>query len=125
MSQFFASGSQSIKSFSFSLSPSNEYSGLISFRMDWLDLLQSKRLSRVFSNTTVQNQLTKSNRELFNKLSRLVIDFLPRSKHLLNLWLQSPSEVMLEPQNIVFHHFHCCSIYCHEVVGLDAVIFTF
>ena len=62
MSQFFASGSQSIKSFSFSLSPSNEYSGLISFRMDWLDLLQSKRLSRVFSNTTVQNQLTKSNR---------------------------------------------------------------
>ena len=56
-------------SFSFSISPSNEYSGLISFRMDWLDLfavegtlksllqhhsLQSKGLSRVFSNTTVQ-----------------------------------------------------------------------
>ena len=40
--------------FSFSISPSNEYSGLISFRMDWLDLLQSKGLSRVFSNTTVQ-----------------------------------------------------------------------
>ena len=39
---------------SFSTSPSNEYSGLISFRIDWLDLLQSKRLSRVFSNTTVQ-----------------------------------------------------------------------
>ena len=41
-------------SFSFNTSPSNEYSGLISFRMDWLDLLQSKGLSRVFSNTTVQ-----------------------------------------------------------------------
>ena len=41
-------------SFSFSISPSNEHSGLISFRMDWFDLLQSKGLSRVFSNTTVQ-----------------------------------------------------------------------
>ena len=41
-------------SFSFSISPSNEYSGLISFRIDWFDLMQSKGLSRVFSNTTVQ-----------------------------------------------------------------------
>ena len=41
-------------SFSFSISPSNEYSGLISFRIDWFDLLESKGLSRVFSNTTVQ-----------------------------------------------------------------------
>ena len=41
--------------FSFSISPSNEYSGLISFRVDWLDLLVINRLSRVFSNTTVQN----------------------------------------------------------------------
>ena len=41
-------------SFSFNISPSNEHPGLISFRMDWLDLLQSKGLSRVFSNTTVQ-----------------------------------------------------------------------
>ena len=41
-------------SFSFSISPSNKYSGLISFRMDWLDLLQSKGLSRVFPNSTVQ-----------------------------------------------------------------------
>ena len=40
-------------SFNFSISPSNTYLGLISFRMDWLDLLQSKVLSRVFSNTTV------------------------------------------------------------------------
>ena len=41
-------------SFSFSISPSNEYPGLISFRMDWLDLLEVQGLSRVFSNTTVQ-----------------------------------------------------------------------
>ena len=41
-------------SFSFSISPSSEHSGLISFRMDWLISLQSKGLSRVFSNTTVQ-----------------------------------------------------------------------
>ena len=41
-------------SFSFSISPSNEYSGLISFRIDCLDLLQSKELSRILSNTSVQ-----------------------------------------------------------------------
>ena len=41
-------------SFSFSISPSNEYSGLIIFRIDWLIFWQSRRLSRVFSNTTVQ-----------------------------------------------------------------------
>ena len=47
-------------SFSFSINPSNEYSGLISFRMDWLDLLAVRRLSRLFSNTTVQNSLALS-----------------------------------------------------------------
>ena len=41
-------------SFSFNISPSSEHPGLISFRMDWFDLLQSKELSRIFSNTTVQ-----------------------------------------------------------------------
>ena len=45
--------------FSFSISPSNEYSGLISFRMDWLDLLAVKGLSRVFSNTTIQKHQFK------------------------------------------------------------------
>ena len=44
-------------SFSFSISPSKEYSGLTSFRMDWLDLLESKGFSRVFSNTTVQKHI--------------------------------------------------------------------
>ena len=41
-------------SFSFSISPSNEFSGLISFKIDWFHILQSKGLSRAFSNTTVQ-----------------------------------------------------------------------
>ena len=48
---------------------------------------------------------------LFNMLSRLVITFLPRSKRLLISWLQSPSAVILEPQKIVCHCFHCFTIY--------------
>ena len=54
MSQLFCMRWPKYWSFSFSIIPSNEHPGLISFRMDWLDLLQSKGLSRVFSNTTVQ-----------------------------------------------------------------------
>ena len=63
---------------------------------------------------------------LFNKLSRFVIAFLPRSKHLLISWLQSPSAVILEPKKI-----KCVTIsivspsICHEVVGLDAMILVF
>ena len=48
---------------------------------------------------------------LLNMLSRLVITFLSRSKHLLILWLQSPSAVILEPKEIVCHCFHCLPIY--------------
>ena len=48
---------------------------------------------------------------LFNMLSKSVIAFLPRSKHLLISWLQSPSAVILEPQKIVSHCFHCFPIY--------------
>ena len=48
---------------------------------------------------------------LFNMLSRLVIVFLPRSKHLLILWVQTPSAVILEPPKIVCHCFHCYPIY--------------
>ena len=48
---------------------------------------------------------------IFNMLSRLVMAFLPRSKPLLISWLQSPSTVILEPKKIVFHCFHCFSIY--------------
>ena len=114
-------------SFSFSISPSNEYSGLISFRMDWLDLLSdqgvlksllqhhgSKALilwrSAFFTvqlldpytttgktiNLTIWTSVGKVMFLLFNLLSRLVIAFLPRSKHLLSSWLQSPSAMILE-----------------------------
>ena len=120
-------------SFSFSISPSNEYSGLISFRMDWLNLLvvqgtlksllqhhSSKasilqwsaffivQLSQPYMTTrkiialTRRTFLGKVMSLLFNKLSRLVIIFLPRSKHLLISWLQSPSAA---PKNKVSHCF--------------------
>ena len=63
---------------------------------------------------------------LFNMLSSLVIAFLPRSKHLLISWLQSPSSVVLEPKkiksvtvSIVFPPL------CHEVMGPDAMMFIF
>ena len=63
---------------------------------------------------------------LFNKLSRLVIAFLPRSKYLLISWLQSPSAVILEPKKIkpVIVYIVSPSI-CHEVMGLDAMILVF
>ena len=63
---------------------------------------------------------------LFNMLYGLVIDFLPRSKHLLISWLQSPSAVILEPKKI-----KCVTVFivspsvCHEVMGLDAMILVF
>ena len=63
---------------------------------------------------------------LFNVLSRLVIAFLPRSKHLLISWLQSPSAVILEPQKIKSDTDSTVSpSICHEVMGPDAMIFVF
>ena len=59
---------------------------------------------------------------LFNMLFRLVITFLPRRKCLLISWLQSPFAVILEPPKIVCH---CSPSICHEVMGLDAMIFVF
>ena len=128
-------------SFSFNISPSNEHPGLISFRMDWLDLLavqgtlksllqhhSSKvsiwrsaffivQLSHSYMTTgknialTRQTFVDKVMSLVFNMLSRLVITFLPRNKHLLISWLQSPSEVILEPpKNKVSHCFHCFPI---------------
>ena len=63
---------------------------------------------------------------VFNMLSRLVITFLPRSKHLLISWLQSPSAVILEPPKIksVIVSTVSPSI-CHEVMGPDAMILSF
>ena len=63
---------------------------------------------------------------LFNMLSRLVIAFLPRSKHLLISWLQSLSAVILEPKKIKSVTVSIVSSSnCHEVIGPDAMIFTF
>ena len=63
---------------------------------------------------------------LFNMLSRFVLVFLPRSKCLLISWLQSPSEVILEPPKIKSLPVSIVSLsICHEVMGLDAVILVF
>ena len=74
---------------------------------------------------TRQTFVSKVMSLLFNTLSRLVIAFLPRSKHLLISWQQSPSAVILEPpKNNVSHCFVSLSS-CHEVMGPDAMIFVF
>ena len=75
---------------------------------------------------TIQTFVSKVMSLLFNMLSRLVITFLPRSKHLLISWLQSPSAVILEPKKIksVTVSIVSPSIY-HEGMGPDAMIFIF
>ena len=130
MNQFFASGSQNIGVSASAISPSNVHLGLISFRMDCLDLIavqgtlksllqhhSSKasvlwhstffmvQLSHPYMSTGKTIALTRQTfvsklMSLFNMLSRLVITFLPRSKHLLISWLQSPSAVILEFKKI-------------------------
>ena len=144
-------------SFSFNISPTNEHTGLISFRMDWLDLLAVQgTLKSLLQHHSSKDQFfgaqlsSQSNSHihtwplgktialtrwtfvgkvmslLFNKLSRLVITFLPRSKRLLISWLQSPCAVILEPQKI-----KCDTVstvfpfICHEVMGPDAMILVF
>ena len=63
---------------------------------------------------------------LFNMLSKFVMAFLPRSKHLLILWLQSPSVVILEPKKIKSAIVSTFSLaVCHEVMGWDAMIVVF
>jgi len=144
-------------SFSFNISPSSEFSGLISFRMDWLDLLavqgtlksllqhhSSKgsvlqcsaffivQLSHPYMTTrktialTRQTFVGKVMSLLLNMLSRLVITFLPRSKHLLISWLQSPFAVISEPPKIKSATVSTVSSsICHEVMGLDDMILVF
>ena len=135
--------------FSFSISPSSDYSGLISFRIEWFDLLavqgtpkslfqyHSSKASILWHSTFFMVQLShpymttgktialtrqtfvgKVMSLLFNMLSRFVITFLPRSKHLLNSWLQSPSAVILEPKKIKSLTVSTVSpSVCHEVMG--------
>ena len=72
---------------------------------------------------TIQTFVGKVMSLLFNMLSRSVIAFLPRSKHLLISWLQSPSAVILEPQKIKSDTVSTVTPFiCHEVMQLDAII---
>ena len=144
-------------SFRFNISPSNEYSGLISFRIDWFDLVVQGTLKSLLQHhsskalilphlaffmvqlwhpylttgkiiaLTRQKFVGKVMSLLFNMLSSMVITFLPRCKRLLISWLQSPSGVILEPQKIKSHCFHCFPIYlpwsdgtvCHDLSFLN------
>ena len=139
--------------FSFSISPSNEYSVKISLRIYWFDLLEVqgtlKRLLNITSKAPILSQsaffmvqpshpnmttgktvaLTRQifvievMSVLFNMLSRLVIAFLPRSKHVLFSWLQAPSATLLEPKKIKSVTLSIVSpSICHEVMGPDAMI---
>ena len=140
-------------SFSFSICPSNEYSGLISLRIDCLDLLgvqgtlnslfqhhSSKasilrhsaffivQLSHPYMITGKTIALTRRTfvGKVMSLLFRLVITFLPRNKHLLISCLQSPSAVILEPRKIKSDTVSTVSpSICHEVMGPDAMIFIF
>ena len=139
------------------ISSSNEHPGLISFRMDWLDLLAVQgtlksllqhhsseasilphsaffivQVSHPYMTTGKTIALTRRTFAgkvmslLLNMLSRLVITFLPRSKHLLISWLQSPSAVILEPPKIKSDTVSTISSsICHEVMGPDAMILVF
>ena len=144
-------------SFSLSISPSNEYSRLISFRIDGFDLLAVQgplkslpqqhspktsilqcstffmvQLSHLYMTTgetvalTIWTFVGKVMSLLLKTLSRFDIAFLPRSKHLLISWLQSPSTVILELKKIksVTVSTFSPSI-CHEFTGMDAMIFVF
>ena len=74
---------------------------------------------------TIQTFVSKVTSLFFNMLSRLVIAFLPGSKHLLISWLQSPSAVILEPNKIKSLTISIVSpSICHEVMGPDAMIFV-
>ena len=75
---------------------------------------------------TRQTFVSKVMSLLFDMLSKLVIAFLPRNKCLLISWLQSPSEVILEPRKIKSDTVSTVSPFiCHEVMGPDAMIFVF
>ena len=152
MSQFSAAGGQSIRASASASVLCNEHSGVISFMMDWLDLLAVQgtvksllqyhsspilshsaffivQLSHPYMTTgktialTRQTFVGKVMSLLFNMLSKFFITFLPRNKHLFISWLQSPSAVILEPKKI-----KSATVFpsiCHEVMGPDAVILVF
>ena len=126
------------KYWSFSISPSDEYSGLNSFRIDWFDLLAVQgTLKSLFQHHSLKASILlieniktfdykdlcwQSNVSALNMLSRLVIAFLPRSKHLIS-WLQSPSAVIFESKKI--KSLTVSPSICPEVMGPDAMILVF
>ena len=123
------------------ISPPNEYPGLISFRINWFDLVVQGTLKSLLQHHSSKASILRCSAFFmiqlshpymttgktialtrwtfvskvmslhFNMLSSLVIAFLPRSKRLLISWLQSPSAVILEPKKIVCHCFHIFPIY--------------
>ena len=141
------------RSFSFSITPSKEQPGLISFRMDWLDLLGVQgtlksllqyhslkasvlqcstffivQLSHTYMTTRRTIALTRRTKVmswLFNMLSRLVIPFLLRSERLNFTCAVTICSSFGAPQNKVCHCFYCFPSICHEVMGLDAMILVF
>ena len=154
VSWLFTIGGQSIGALASSSVLSMNIQGLFPLGLTGLICLLSKGFSRVFSSTTVQKVLlstffmvhtshsymtagktialtiwtfaSKVMSLLFNTLSRFVIAFVPRSKHLLISWLQSPSAVILGPkkiESVTASTFS--SSFCHVVMGLDAMIFIF
>ena len=143
-------------SFRFSISPSKQYSGLISIRMDWFDLAVQGTVKSLLQHHSLKASILwcsaffivqlshpymttgetialarwtfvgKVVFLLFNVLSRLVIAFLPRSKHFLISWLQSPSAVILEPPKIKSDTVSTVSpSVFHKVMVPDAMIFVF
>ena len=114
-------------SFSFSIIPSKEIPGLISFRIDWLDLLAvQETLESLLQHHSSKASILWCSDFFTVQLSRLVITFLPGSKHLLISWLQSPSAVILEPKKIKFDTVSTVFPFIsHEVMGPDATILIF
>ena len=148
------------KCFSFSISPSSEYSGFIYLRIDWYDLFAVQGTLKSFLQyhgskasilppsaffivqlshpymtpgkiiaLTRQTFVGKVISLLCNRLYKLVITFLPRSKCLLISWPKPPSAVILEPQKIVSHCFHFFTIYlpcngtgCHDLSFPNVVV---
>ena len=142
-------------SFSFRICPSNEYSGLISFRKDWLDLLAIQgTLKSVLQHHTSKASILRCSAFFIVQLSHPYMTTgkiialtrwtfvdkaisLPFNTHFrfvtaflprtvsFNSWLQSPSSVIWEPKKIVCHYFHCFPFYLPWVMELDAMILLF
>ena len=109
-------------SFSISISPSNVYSGLIFFRVQFSHPYMTPGKTIALTRQTFVGKVTSV---LFDMLSRFVIAFLPRSKCLLISWLPSPSTVILEPKKINLSPFPFFASTCHEVMRQNATILVF